>query len=142
MRESQQVSRRDFQKQAAAILGGLALGSMIGCSTNPSEGTASAKDLHTCRGLNDCKGLGGDGKNSCRGQGTCATIAAHTCGGQNECKGQGGCGANPALNDCKGQGGCAIPLMDGAWATVRERMEKQWKEKSLEFGEEPPAKKS
>lgn len=131
------VSRRDFHVHAAAIMGGLAAGSLLGCSSEPNGGTAAAADLHVCRGLNDCKGLGGDGKNSCRGQGTCATIAAHTCAGQNACKGQGGCGAEPALNSCKGEGGCAIPLMDGAWTTVRERMEADWKKRSVEFAAAP-----
>lgn len=132
------LDRRDFNRLTAAALGGLASGSLLGCGQG--GGTAVAKaDLHLCRGLNECKGLGKDGKNECRGQGTCATAKEHSCGGHNECKGLGGCGETVGANDCKTKGGCHVPLMESAWDTLRKRKEAEWTEKKLAVGQ-PPAK--
>ena len=149
--------RRDFHRLTAAALGGLAAGQWLGCrrqaagpdgqptassaSPEPSA-VAAAGELHLCRGLNDCKGLGADKQNECRGMGTCATVRHHTCGGQNDCKGLGGCGETVGANACKGQGGCAVPLMDSAWETLRRRLEAQWKEKNLPFHPAPAKKES
>ena len=82
--------------------------------------------LHSCMGLNACKGadrFGVDGPrfgkaNDCAGQGWCSTTADHTCHVQNECRNQGGCGLygtgeemnHPAMNDCRSQGSCATPI--------------------------------
>ncbi len=41
----------------------------------------------------------------------------------------------------KGEGNCAVPLMDSAWKTVRERMEAKWKTAGEEFAAAPPAAK-
>src|SRR5947209_3048022 len=137
------MDRRDFHKLTTAALSGLATGTMLGCvkegAKAPSGDTAVAKvDVHLCRGLNDCKGQGKGGENSCRGQGACATAKEHTCGGQNDCKGLGGCGETAGANDCKGHGGCHVPLMDDAWATLRKRKEGQWADKKLQAGAAPP----
>jgi hypothetical protein len=130
--------RRDFNHLTAAALGGLAAGSLLGCSGPGSGGSsAAASDKHLCRGLNDCKGQGKGGDNECRGQGECATVAEHACGGNNDCKGLGGCGDNVGANDCKGKGGCHVPLMEGAWETLRQRKEGEWKAAKQEFGKEP-----
>jgi hypothetical protein len=134
--------RRDFHKLSAAALGGLAAGAVLGCRNEPAAGptaptTPTAADKHLCRGLNDCKGQGKGGQNSCRGQGACATAAAHSCSGQNECKGLGGCGETAGANQCKGQGGCAVPLMESAWAKVRKRKESEWSEKKQDFSPAP-----
>jgi hypothetical protein len=141
------MDRRDFHKLTTAALGGLAAGSVLSCSKNNvpgpaapagGEATLAKADVHLCRGLNDCKGLGKDGKNDCRGQGTCATAKEHTCGGQNECKGLGGCGEEVGANDCKTKGGCHVPLMEDAWVTLRKKKEGEWSEKKLEVGPAPP----
>lgn len=137
------MDRRDFNKLTAAALGGLAAGTTWGCggakappAVKTDEAVAMA-DVHLCRGLNECKGKGKDGKNECRGQGSCATAKEHSCGGQNECKGLGGCGEAVGKNDCKGQGGCHVPLMESAWDTLRKRKEADWTEKKLEVGQAP-----
>ena len=159
------LDRRDFNKLTAAALGGLAAGTVLGCgggnppapATNttpgtgaaPSTGTSSsgvavvaAVEKHLCRGLNECKTQGKDGKNSCRGQGSCFTVAKSSCSGQNECKGLGGCGESAGANECKGKGGCHIPLMEDAWKKVRERKDTEWKEKKLSAGAAPAAAKA
>src|SRR5882757_7326852 len=104
--------RRDFHKLTTAALGGLATGAMLGCRKGgggAGSDTAVAKvEVHLCRGLNECKGQGKGGDNTCRGQGACATAKEHTCGGQNECKGLGGCGETTGANECKGHGGCHV----------------------------------
>lgn len=138
------IRRREFSELAAAALSGAIVG-LSGCGGTSDKSVAAKNtgskgatgDLHGCRGLNDCKGKGKSGKNECRGLGECATFQAHECGGHNDCKGQGGCGAEPGLNECAGKGGCSIPMMDGAWKTVRARLETEWKAKSLTFGEAP-----
>ena len=142
----QSFDRRDFHKLTTAALGGLAAGAVLGCAKKDEEikggGDAvtqvAAAEVHLCRGLNECKGQGKDGKNSCRGQGTCATAKEHSCGGQNDCKGLGGCGELVGANDCKGKGGCHVPLMESAWDTLRKKKEAEWGEKKLEVGAAPP----
>jgi hypothetical protein len=158
------LDRREFHKITLAALSGLAAGaagceakkqqpqsttgtdvnpqmmSVPGGSTTPAvptagEGTEVA--LHTCRGLNACKGQGAGKDNSCAGQGTCATVKAHDCAAMNECKGQGGCGENPAANECKGKGGCHVPLMDDAWTKARAAFEAKMKEAGKEVGAAP-----
>src|SRR5436190_17929712 len=141
------MHRREFHRLTTAALGGLATGSILGCNkkgppaaAGPSGGvevTLAKAEVHLCRGLNDCKGLGKNGKNDCRGRGTCATAKEHTCGGQNECKGLGGCGETVGANDCNTKGGCHVPLMDDAWATLRKKKEAEWTEKKLEAGAAP-----
>lgn len=153
--ERRELDRRDFHKLTTAALGGLAAGSILGCGSDkpvapatapgtaaPTPTTVAAVEKHLCRGLNECKGKGQDGKNSCRGQGSCFTVAKSSCAGQNECKGLGGCGGTEGANECKGKGGCHIPLMEDAWKKVRERKETEWKEKKLESGAAPAAAKS
>lgn len=138
-----ELNRRDFQKLTAAALGGLAAGTVLGCSTKPDAESSSAElrtpaDVHLCRGLNDCKGQGKGNENSCRGQGDCATASEHKCGGMNECKGLGGCGDTVGANDCKGKGGCQVPLMQGAWEKLRTKKTAEWTAKNDKFGEPPP----
>ena len=136
------LDRRKFNQLTAAAFGGLAAGTLLGCQGNAEpEAVVDAKpagDVHLCRGLNDCKGLGKGGDNACRGQGTCATAKEHACGGMNECKGLGGCGATAGANECAGKGGCHVPLMDSAWETIRKRSEEEWQQKKLAYGEPPP----
>jgi hypothetical protein len=145
---SQPLGRRKFNELSAAAVGGLVAGSLAGCgkSEPPGKpaatppGQAAAGDKHLCRGLNDCKGKGVSGKNDCRGQGDCATVT-HDCSGKNDCKGQGGCGSEAGANSCKGEGHCSVPLMPGAWKTVRERKTTAWTAAKEKFGEAPPEKK-
>jgi hypothetical protein len=141
-----QFDRRDFHKLTSAALGGLAAGSVFGCSKSGDgsagklvgeETTLAKAEVHLCRGLNECKGQGKDGQNSCRGQGTCATAKEHSCGGQNDCKGLGGCGETVGANECKTHGGCHVPLMDSAWETLRKKKEAGWAERKLDSGAAP-----
>lgn len=139
------MDRRDFHKLTAAAMGGLAAGSILGCSSEPQGGDgsgveatqAAAGDVHLCRGLNECKGQGKGGENACRGQGACATAKEHGCHQQNECKGLGGCGETAGANECKGHGNCSVPLMEGAWETLRKKKEKEWGGKDVEFSAAP-----
>lgn len=39
----------------------------------PTASMDKVKEKHACKGMNSCKGQGGDGKNACKGQGSCAT---------------------------------------------------------------------
>jgi len=149
---NREIDRRTFNQLTAAALGGIAAGSIAGCGSDkpaakPDKGgvaddkTAAVAEVHLCRGLNDCKGKGKGGDNACRGQGACATAAEHECGGKNECKGLGGCGPKAGENECKEQGGCHVPLMPGAWKKLHDKLEAQWKEKKLDYGAAPEAKK-
>jgi len=141
------LDRRQFNALTAAAMGGLLAGGVVGCGgkkpvANPATPgdtppAADDKEKHLCRGLNSCESNGAKGENACRGQGACATIASHDCGELNACKNQGGCGDTVGANACKEKGGCAVPLMDGAWDKMRARLEAEWKEKELEFGEAP-----
>ena len=140
----QPFDRRDFHKLTTAALGGLAAGAMLGCRNDPEPGgpdvpvtPTRGPEIHLCRGLNECKGQGKGGENTCRGQGACATAKEASCGGNNECKGLGGCGEKVGANECKGQGGCHIPLMPDAWDTLRKKKEAEWGEKKLEFAAAP-----
>ena len=137
---SAELDRRQFHQLTSAALGGLIAGTMIGCGGTAQVAKAGDADKHTCRGLNDCQGKGADGKNACRGQGTCATVEHHNCGADNTCKGLGGCGETAGANECAGKGGCHVPLMEGAWDTVRKRLETKWKADAAKFGEAPKAK--
>lgn len=141
MADPRDLHRRDFHKLTAAALGGLAAGTVLGCGGDkpaaPVAAAPTAAEKHLCRGLNECKGQGKGGQNTCRGQGACATVAEHGCGGQNECKGLGGCGDTAGANECKTKGGCHVPLMDSAWDKVRKRKETEWKEKKLDSGAAP-----
>lgn len=87
--------------------------------------------LHSCMGLNACRGAdrygleghtdpvtGETAINECAGQGYCSTTADHHCHVQNGCRNQGGCGLygtdedldNPGHNDCSSLGSCAAPI--------------------------------
>lgn len=140
------LDRRQFSQLVGAAFGGLVAGSTVGCGGDKGDGSAApadaaAKVAHACRGLNECKGQGADGKNACAGQGACATAKHHSCAGQNECKNLGGCGESAGANACKGQGGCAVPL-EHAWDTARKHFVKRMKDAGKSFGDAPPAKKS
>jgi hypothetical protein len=145
--DANDVTRRGFHKLSLAALSGMLAGTSWGCSGDkPAAPEASAvaqtgKEWHLCRGLNDCKSKGADGKNACAGQGTCASASVHhDCGQQNACKGQGGCGESVGQNECKGQGGCAVPLMDHAWETARKRFEESMDKQGEPVGAAPEAK--
>jgi len=98
-------------------------------------------DIHTCRGLNTCKGKGRSKENECAGQGTCASVADASCGGSNECATLGGCGPTAGINECKGHGGCHVPLMDDAWKQARSAFEIAMAKINKEVGAAPePAK--
>ncbi len=138
------LSRRDFTRLSVAALAGLSFGGSISLGANEpakSEKSPLLNDPHVCRGLNTCKGKGGDKKNSCAGTGSCATVKSHGCGGANECKGQGGCGDKPGENACKGQGDCHVPLPKDAWKKARKRFEVLMKAADKKFGDAPKAKK-
>jgi hypothetical protein len=99
------MDRRDFTKAMGAVVAGMAAGTRVFAEEKKAPAKAEEKkDIHICRGMNDCKGKGG-----------CASEEAkHSCKGKNECKGLGGCGASAngcaGKNDCKGKGGCAVPV--------------------------------
>ncbi len=160
------VDRRDFHKWTLAAFSGMLAGSMPGCSETPAPPAGKAgpapdlgktapveialtekqvelltDDVHTCRGLNTCKGQGRSKDNDCAGQGTCASVADHSCGENNECATLGGCGATAGLNECKGKGGCHVPLMDSAWEKARAAFETAMKKVDKPVGAAPPAKK-
>ncbi|HTQ39730.1 MAG TPA: twin-arginine translocation signal domain-containing protein [Pirellulales bacterium] len=132
------LSRRDFHKLTSAALGGMAAGTWIGCHSESNTAKAATPELHTCRGLNACKGQGADGKNACAGQGTCAAVH-HGCAQQNDCKHQGGCGETPGMNDCKTKGGCEVPLQSTMWQKARTQFEERMKQAGKEVGAAPPA---
>jgi hypothetical protein len=136
MRNHDNLSRRDFNRLTSAALGGLLSGTMLGCQEG-GPAPAAGKDLHVCRGLNQCK----TANNECAGQGQCATFPHHACGGHHECKGQAGCGTAPGENSCKNERGCAVPLADHAWAAARERFEQRMKAAGKKFGSAPTAEK-
>jgi hypothetical protein len=145
---SDSLNRRDFSKLTLAALGGAVAGTAMGAKALMAEDKEEKKEekkkeAHVCRGLNSCKGNGGDGKNACAGQGICATTKGQECGGQNACKNQGGCGETPGENACKGKGKCHVPLIDKAWMTARKRFEDRMKKAKKEFGPAPekPKKK-
>lgn len=114
------MRRRDF----GWIIGSVVMGLGAGARALAEEAKSTAKgdkadqaDKHVCKGKNDCKGQGADGKNACKGKGGCAAAAAkHDCRGKNDCKGLGGCktagNTCAGRNECKGKGGCAVPVKE------------------------------
>lgn len=166
--DDQDFDRRHFHQWTLAAFSGVLAGAAAGCG---QPGTPAAKpvakpdpapaakpagpmisltdeqvvlltdEVHTCRGLNVCKGKGRSKENECAGQGTCASVADSSCGGHNDCATLGGCGATAGINECKGQGGCHVPLMDDAWKQARAAFETAMNKKELKFGSAPePAK--
>jgi hypothetical protein len=136
LRNRPDLNRRDFHKLVATAFGGLVGGSLVSQAFGASP--QAAKKEHVCCGLNQCKGLGADGKNACAGQGTCATVKAHSCKGQNDCAGEGGCGAKPGANACKGQGGCEVPVeMENAWKAARNNLQAAMKKAGKTLGPKP-----
>jgi hypothetical protein len=108
------MNRRDFTKVMGAVAAGMLAGSKA-FAGEEKKAAAKAADKHVCKGHNDCKGQGADGKNACKGKGGCASAAAkHDCKGKNDCKGLGGCAGGDAgcaaKNSCKGKGGCSVPV--------------------------------
>ena len=143
--ENANVNRRAFNKLTAAAFGGMVAGTALSASAQDKKTKEKEenKDIHVCRGLNQCKGHDPSGKNACAGQGACATAKAHECAGMNACKGQGGCGEKPGENKCKEMGKCAVPLSDKTWKVARASFEKRMKAAKKEFGPAPkkPEKK-
>jgi hypothetical protein len=116
-------SRRDFNRLAAAALGGIATGALVGCSdakTTDKDGKEKEKDgKDKNEGEADGSAARGDadkdadkpdlaimleGKHVCRGLNTCKTD-------MNECAGTGACATAEKHtchkdNKCKGEGGC------------------------------------
>jgi len=142
--EKSDLNRRDFQRLAAAAVGGLLAGASLNSAALGADEKKKKNPLlvepHVCRGLNTCKGKAADKKNACAGQGACATAKAHTCHAQNECRGQGGCGAKPGENECKEKGECGVPLSSGAWRKARKRFEELMKAEGKKVGPAPPKK--
>jgi len=108
------MDRRDFTKVMGAVAAGMLAGSKA-FAGDEKKPDGKAADKHVCKGLNECKGQGADGKNACKGKGGCASAAAkHDCKGKNECKAMGGCktadNSCAGKNTCKGKGGCAVPV--------------------------------
>lgn len=119
--------------------------------------TAFPLELHSCMGLNACKGHDRFGTNSCAGTGMCATAQAHSCHTNNNCRGQGGCGLygngeeqdNPANNPCAWQGSCAVPINaerfsttgpnkgKSVWVRARVLFEQRMKSAKRQYGPSP-----
>jgi hypothetical protein len=137
MNSSNDLSRRDLGKLAAAALGGAVLGSLALSASAAEEASLLLGEKHVCCGLNTCKGENGGKKNDCAGQGHCATTAKHTCSGENACKGQGGCGEHPGENACKGKGSCNVPLEAKAWKKARPNFEAAMTKAGKKFGPAP-----
>ena len=150
-----ELSRRDFNRLSMAALGGVVAGATVGCGgsepaappaanqpqgSTPSVAAVAAAEIHGCRGMNSCKGLGAGKDNACAGQGACATTAHHDCAGKNECKGLGGCGGTAGKNDCKAMGGCHVPMHAGAWEDARKVFEEKMTATGKKFGDAPPRK--
>ena len=100
------MDRRNFTKAMGAVVAGMAAGTRAFAEEKKAPAAADAKDVHVCKGMNDCKGKGG-----------CASDEAkHACKGKNECKGKGGCAVpvnkahmgddKAGKHACKGKGGC------------------------------------
>ena len=69
------MDRRDFTKAMGAVVAGMAAGTRVFAEEKKAE---EKKDIHVCKGMNDCKGKGG-----------CASDAAkHACKGKGGCKGR------------------------------------------------------
>ena len=78
----------------------------------------SSGDLHSCMGLNECRGLDITGTAVRAGEGTCATAMPHTCASLNACNHQSMCGFDdqtvPGANKGAGSGGCNSPALPSA----------------------------
>jgi len=140
------MTRRDFQRLAAAAVGGILAGGVQAHAADEAPKKNKDKnpmlgEPHVCRGINMCKGLGATKDNACAGQGACATAKAHTCHYANECRGQGGCGAKPGENECKGKGECGVPMASKTWKKARARFEELMAKEGKKVGP-APAKKS
>ena len=106
-------------------------------AAKPPEGETkvATAEPHACRGLNTCK----TDKNECAGLSTCATVEHACaeqndckylggCGrnpGANECKGKGGCQVPMVHGD--------------AWDRARKAFEERMKMADKKFGDAPPA---
>jgi len=138
---STDLSRRDFNRLALAVFGGVLAGTALTGQSAESEAKHDPalllQDKHVCRGLNTCKGKGKGSDNSCAGTGKCATAETHSCKGDNACKGQGGCGEYAGQNSCKGQGSCEVPLSEKTWKTTRKAFESQMKKAGKTVGAAP-----
>ncbi|MCZ6795049.1 MAG: hypothetical protein O7J95_15710 [Planctomycetota bacterium] len=133
------LSRREFNKLSLAAFGGALTGALVGGCENGKKDAGDGKaNLHACRGLNECKGQGDGGENTCAGVGSCSTVAAHECAKLNECKGLGGCQGEATTNECKGKGGCGVPLKDDAWKGARTAFEARMKKDGKTVGDAPP----
>ena len=139
--KSNDLSRRDLGKLAAAAFGGAVMGSLA-LSAKAEEAKKEEASLllgekHVCCGLNTCKGKNGGKDNDCAGQGHCATVKAHGCSGENDCKGQGGCGETAGENACKGKSNCHVPLEAKTWKKVRPKFEAAMTKAGKKFGPAP-----
>lgn len=143
---SNDLSRRDFQRLAAAAVGGMLAGVGTGIAQDKKEDKKDPKkegfpwlqEPHICRGLNPtCKGEIKGKKNECAGQAHFPTVKEHKCKGMNECAGEGGCGEKPGENACKGMGDCAVPMSDNTWAIARKNFEAAMKKAGKKFGDAP-----
>lgn len=149
-----ELNRRDFNRLSMAALGGVVAGATVGCggsepaappaANQPQSGTppvqTAAAEIHACRGMNSCKGLGAGKDNACAGQGTCATTTHHDCATKNDCKGLGGCGGTAGKNDCKMMGGCHVPMHAGAWEDARKVFEEKMTAAGKKFKDAPARK--
>jgi len=137
------MNRRDFNKLAAAALGGLAIGAdRIQAEDKPKkkdvEKPLLLQEPNVCRGLNpSCKAEYMGKENECAGQAFGPSAKAHECKGHNDCAGLGGCGEKPGENKCKGMGSCAVPLKDAAWTKARKNFEVAMKKADKKFGPAP-----
>jgi hypothetical protein len=145
--EKSELTRRDFERLAAAAVGGLvaaAAADRVAAAADAPKKDRNKNPMlgepHVCRGINMCKGLGASKDNACAGQGTCATAKAHSCHADNECRGQGGCGAKPGENNCKGMGECGVPMQGKTWTKARARFEELMAKEGKKVG--PAPKKS
>ncbi|MHC4879689.1 MAG: hypothetical protein ACYTGL_24820 [Planctomycetota bacterium] len=117
------LSRRDFNRFALTALGGVAAGSVVGCSdagsggggaaapdagtTTPDSAGAEVPEPGDVAEAGEASAAQAD-KHVCRGLNTCKGMGA---GGENDCAGMGACATAAAHecathNECKGQGGC------------------------------------
>ncbi|HEV8003251.1 MAG TPA: hypothetical protein VGP63_25415 [Planctomycetaceae bacterium] len=137
------MDRRNFNKLAAAALGGMVAGAGLVRAADEAKKKDPSKPLllqepHICRGLNPtCKGETAGKKNDCAGQAHGPSVKDHACKTHNDCAGTGGCGEKPGENKCKGMGECAVPLKDEAWAKARKNFETAMKKAGKTFGDAP-----
>src|SRR5947207_15176770 len=108
------MDRREFTKVMGVVAAGMLAGSKALAEDAKKADAKAPAAKHVCKGLNECKAQGADGKNACKGKGGCATAAKHDCKTLNDCKGMGGCKAGDAgcagKNSCKGKGACSVPV--------------------------------